>query len=88
MGVNVYYLELIFILLNIFQLQKLMNKKHVGRDLIFEEKDKKRQKINLVVNLLVLIRVKKAMMQTMKLVEYKHLSVKELEDKKTRKIKE
>ena len=32
-------------------------------------------KINLVVNLLELMRVKKAMIQTMKLVEYKHLSV-------------
>ena len=32
-------------------------------------------KINLVVNLLELMRVKKAMIQTMELVEYKHLSV-------------
>ena len=32
-------------------------------------------KKKLVVDLLELIRVKKAMMQTMKLVEYKHLSV-------------
>ena len=38
MGVNTYYLELMFSLLNIFQLQKLMKKKHVNRDLIFEGK--------------------------------------------------
>ena len=53
-------------------------RKHVDRDKIFsifEEKKQKRQKRNLVVNLLKLIRVKKVMMQTMKLVEYKHLSV-------------
>ena len=50
-------------------------RKHVDTDLIFEEKRQKRQKRNLVVNLLKLIQVKKVMMQTMKLVEYKHLSV-------------
>ena len=37
-GINTYYLELIFILLNIFQLQNLMKKKHASRNLIFEEK--------------------------------------------------
>ena len=37
-GANTYFLELMFVLLNIFQLQKLMNKKHVDKDLIFEEK--------------------------------------------------
>ena len=50
-------------------------KKHVGRDLIFEEKRQELLEKNLVVNLLELIRVKKAMMQNMKLVEYKLLSV-------------
>ena len=50
-------------------------KKHVGRDLIFGEKTKNHQKRNLVVNLLELIQVKKAIIQTMKQVEYKHLSV-------------
>ena len=50
-------------------------KKHVGRDLIFEEKRQKVLEKKLVVNSLELIRVKKAMMQTIKLVEYKHLSV-------------
>ena len=38
-------------------------------------KDKKHLKKRLFVNLLELIRIKKAMMQTFKPVEYKHLSV-------------
>ena len=51
-------------------------KGQTDRHLIFEEKRQKAlKKKNLVVNLLELIRVKKAMMETMKLVEYKHLSV-------------
>ena len=49
-------------------------KKHAGRDLIFEEKRQKALERNLVVNLLELIRVS-VMMIIMKLVEYKHLSV-------------
>ena len=54
---------------------EIVKKGHTDRDLIFEEKRQKALEKNLVVNLLELIRVKKAMMQTMKLVEYKHLSV-------------
>ena len=50
-------------------------KGHTDRDLIFEEKRQKALEKNLVVNFLQLIRVKKAMMQTIKLVEYKHLWV-------------
>ena len=57
MDANTYYLKLMFILLNIFQLQRLMKKKNACRDLIFEEK---RQ--------LIQVRV---MMKIMKLVEYK-----------------
>ena len=58
MDANAYYLKLMFILLNIFQLQRLMKKKkNACRDLIFEEK---RQ--------LIQVRV---MMKIMKLVEYK-----------------
>ena len=56
MDANTYYLKLMFILLNIFQLQRLMKKKNACRDLIFEEK---RQ--------LIQVRV---MMKIMKLVEY------------------
>ena len=50
-------------------------KRHTDRDLIFEEKRQKALKKNLIVNLLELILVEKAMMQTMKLVEYRSLSV-------------
>ena len=53
----------------------MKKKKHVGRDLIFVEKRQKGLEKNLIVNLLELIRVKKAMVQTMKLAECKHLSV-------------
>ena len=73
MGANIHYLELMFILLNIFQPQKLI-KKLVDRDLILRRKDKKHQKKNLVVSLLEMILVSLTM-QIMKLVKYKHLSV-------------
>ena len=50
-------------------------KGHTDRDLIFEEKRQKALEKNLTVNLLELILVEKIMMQTMKLVEYRCLSV-------------
>ena len=50
-------------------------KGHTDRDLIFEEKRQKALEKNLTVHLLELILVKKIMMQTMKLVEYKCLVV-------------
>ena len=51
-------------------------KKVILTDALFlRRKDKKHQKKNLAVSLLELIRLKKAMMQTMKPVENKHLSV-------------
>ena len=75
MDVNTYYLELMLILLNIFQPQKLMKKVIIAEILFLRKKDKKHQKKNLVVNSLELIQVKKVIMQTMKLVEYKHESV-------------
>ena len=52
---------------------EIEEKDHTDRDLIFEEKRQKALKKNLIVNLIELIQTKKAMMQTMKLVEYKHL---------------
>ena len=58
-------------------------KGHTDRDLIFEEKRQKGLEKNLNVNLLELILVKKIMMQTMKPVEYRCLSV----SLKTKKIK-
>ena len=73
-GANTYFLELMFVLLNIFQQQKLMNKKHVDRDLIFEEKREEAMEKNLTVSLLELIRVK-VLMKIMELVEQKHLLV-------------
>ena len=75
MVVNTYYLELMFILLNIFKQQKLMKKVILTKTLFSKKKDKKRQKKNFIVNLLELIQVKKAIMQTMRLVEYKYLLV-------------
>ena len=50
-------------------------KGHTDRDLIFEEKRQKTLEKNLIVNLLELILVKKIMMQIMKLVKYRCLSV-------------
>ena len=50
-------------------------KGHTDRELIFDEKRQKALEKNLPVNLLELILVEKIMMQTMKLVEYKCLSV-------------
>ena len=86
MDTNTYYLELMFILLNIFWLQKLMNKTMKVETLFLKKKDKRHQKKNVVVNLLELIQVmqKEAMIQTMKLAKYKYLSV-NLKKKKKRK---
>ena len=41
MGVNINYSELMFIFQNIFELMKIDEKKHAGRDFIFEEKREK-----------------------------------------------
>ena len=86
MSANTYYLELMSILLNIFQQQKLINKTMKAENLFLKKKDKRHQKKNLVVNLLELIQVtqKEVMIQTMKLVKYKYLSV----NLKKKKIKE
>ena len=54
-SVNTYYLELIFILLNIFSQQKLMKKVILKETLFLKKKDKKCQRKNLIVNLLELI---------------------------------
>ena len=71
MGTNIYYLELMFIFLNILWLQKLMKK------VILTGTEEKRQETlekNLVKNLLELIQAS-VMIKIMKLVEYKHLLV-------------
>ena len=59
----------------LFRVDVYFEKCHTDRDLIFEEKRQKALEKNLVVNLLELIRIKSTMMQTMKQVEYKLLSV-------------
>ena len=84
MGVNIYYLELIFILVSVFQQQKLMKK-----DIFLRKKDKKHQKENLVVNLLELIQVmqKMVMIQIMRLVTQKHLFM-SLKIKKLKKVED
>ena len=66
--IDVYFIEYLLAV-------EVDEKGHTDRDLTLRRKDKKHQKKNLVVNLSELIRLKKAMMQTMKLVEYEHLSV-------------
>ena len=86
MGVNIYHLELMFILISFYQLQILM-KKDILTDIFFlRKKDKKHQKKNLVVNLLELIQEmqKMVMIQIMRLVIQKHL----LMSLKVKKIKE
>ena len=77
MGVNTYYSELISILLNMFQAQKLMNKIMKAENLFLKKEDKRHQKKNMVVNLLELTQAmqKRVMIQTMKLVKYKHILV-------------
>ena len=88
MGVNIYYLELIFILVSVFQQQKLMKKDILTETLFLRKKDKKYQKKNLVVNLLELIQVmqKMVMIQIMRLVMYKNslMSLKIKKNKRTR----
>ena len=49
-------------------------RKHAGRDVFFEEKDKKHKKKCLLVDLLEFIQVS-VIMKIIKLVEYKHLLV-------------
>ena len=56
-------------------LAEIDEKGHTDRDLIFEQKRQKALEKNLTVHLLELILVEKILMQTMKLVKYKHLLV-------------
>ena len=66
-----------------------MIKKFILTETLFlKEKDKKHSKKNLTVNLLEFILVGKIMMQTMKLVEYRRLSVSLKTNKKKRKENE
>ena len=60
-----------------FLVAEIDEQNHEGKDLIFEKKDKRHYKKNLVAYLLELIQVtqKEVMIQTMKFVKYKNLSV-------------
>ena len=75
MVVNIFYLELIFILANFFEQQKLIKKDILTDTLFLKKKGKQHQKKNLIENLLELIQVKQkmAMIQIMRLVMQKHL---------------
>ena len=82
LGTNAYYSELMLILLNVFQPQKLMNKT-TKTETLFLKKEKKKKKTRgirkkkLVVYLLELIQVmqKEVMIQIMKLAKYRYLPV-------------
>ena len=86
MSANIYYLELIFISVNILQKQKLMKNDMLTDILFLKKKDKKHEKQNLIVNLSELIQVMQKMVtiQIMKLVIQKYL----LMSSKITKIKE
>ena len=75
MGVNKYYLESMFILINFYQQQKFMKKDILTEILFLRKKDKKHQKKKLVVNVLESIQVmqKMALIYIMRLVIQKHL---------------
>ena len=66
MGVNVYYLELMFALVNVLQQQKLMKKDILIEILFLRKKDKRHYKKNLVVNLLELKQVMQKMEKQLK----------------------
>ena len=88
MGVNIYYLELMFILINFYQQQKLMKKDILTEILFLKKKDKKHQQ-KLVINLLQLIQVmqKMVMIQIMRLIKQKHLLI-SLKIKKLKELKD
>ena len=74
MGVNIFYLELMFILINFYQQQKFMKKDILAEILFLRKKDKKHQKKKLVVNVSESIQVmqKMALIYIMRLVIQKH----------------
>ena len=61
MGVNMYYLELMFFFNKYLLAVEIDEKGHTDRDLIFEEKRQEALEKNLVVNLLELIQVMQKM---------------------------
>ena len=79
-GIDIYFMQY-------FLAIEIDEKGHTDRDLVFEQKRQKTLEKNLTVNLLELILVEKIMMQIMKLVEYRRLSVSLKIKKKKRKEK-
>ena len=88
MVVNIFYLEFIFILANVFEQQKLMKKDILTETLLLKKKDKQHQKKNLIVNLLKLIQVmqKMVIIQIMRLVMQKHLLMSLNKDRQLEKL--
>ena len=86
--VNIFYLEFIFILANVFEQQKLMKKDILTETLLLKKKDKQHQKKNLIVNLLKLIQVmqKMVIIQIMRLVMQKHLLMSLNKDRQLEKL--
>ena len=90
MGVNIYYLELIFISINFYQQQKLMKKVILTEILFLRKKDKKHQKKKLSCKF---IRINKSNAKNgydldyevgnieAFIDEFKNKKIKELEDK-------
>ena len=72
---NTYYLELIFILLNIFLAVEIDEQGHNDRDLIFEEKRQKALKEKLNCIFIRINTSKENYDADLKLVEYKRLLV-------------
>ena len=88
MVVNIFYLEFIFILANVFEQQKLMKKDILTETLLLKKKGKQHQKKNLIVNLLKLIQVMQKMVinQIMRLVMQKHLLMSLNKDRQLEKL--
>ena len=88
MVVNIFYLEFIFILANVFEQQKLMKKDILTETLLLKKKSKQHQKKNLIVNLLKLIQVmqKMVIIQIMRLVMQKHLLMSLNKDRQLEKL--
>ena len=94
LGVNIFYLELMFIFINFYQQYKLMKKDILTEILFLRKKDKKHQKKNLVENLLELIQVMRKNgydldyevdnIETF-IDEFKNKKLKEVEDKNNNK---
>ena len=71
MDATTYYLELMFIFVNMIQLQKLMKRTMLGESLFLEKKRQEVLEKHLALNSLELIQA--IVIKIMKLVGYKHL---------------